>query len=70
MDEVVESSCSALHLMAKDPYNRLIMRQLNVIPTFVQVCVVSGHEWVVLTLLTVLCCSCSTLNTREYSVRQ
>lgn len=38
MNEVVECSTAALHLLAKDPYNRLIMRQLNVIPMFVQVC--------------------------------
>ena len=37
MDEVVDCSTAALHLMARDPYNRLIMRQLNVIPTFIQV---------------------------------
>lgn len=37
MDEVVECSTGALHLLARDAYNRLIMRQLNVIPMFVQV---------------------------------
>ena len=37
MNEVVECSTAALHLLARDPYNRLIMRQLNVIPMFVQV---------------------------------
>ena len=37
MNEVVECSTGALHLLARDSYNRLIMRQLNVIPMFVQV---------------------------------
>ena len=37
MGEVVECSTAALHLLARDSYNRIIMRQLNIIPTFVQV---------------------------------
>lgn len=37
MNEVVECSTTALHLLARNQLNRIIMRQLNVIPTFVQV---------------------------------
>ena len=51
MDEVVDCSTAALHLMARDPYNRLIMRQLNVIPTFVQV---GEHMHVLPTLLSTI----------------
>lgn len=37
MDEVVEVSVGALHLLARDQGNRAIMRQLNCIPLFVKV---------------------------------
>ena len=37
MDEIVEVSVGALHLLARDPNNRAVMRQLNSIPLFVQV---------------------------------
>ena len=37
MDEVVEVSVGALHLLARDPANRVVMRQLNCIPLFVKV---------------------------------
>ena len=37
MDEVVEVSVGSLHLLARDPANRVVMRQLNCIPLFVQV---------------------------------
>ncbi len=37
MDEIVEVSVGALHLLARDPGNRVLMRQLNCIPLFVQV---------------------------------
>lgn len=36
MDEIVEGTVGALHVLAKDPHNRAIIRSLNVIPTFVQ----------------------------------
>lgn len=41
MDEVVEVSVGSLHLLARDPANRVVMRQLNCIPLFVQV----SSEW-------------------------
>ena len=37
MDEVVEVSVGALHLLARSPENRQTMRQLNTIRLFVQV---------------------------------
>lgn len=40
MDEVVEISVGAMHLMAKDMSSRQKMKQLNCIPIFVQVCIV------------------------------
>lgn len=36
MDEIVEGTVGALHTLAKDPNNRAVIRQLNVIPTFVR----------------------------------
>ena len=38
MDEIVEVSVGALHLLARDPNNRSVIRQLNSISFFVQVC--------------------------------
>lgn len=37
MDEVIEITVGAMHLMAKDMSSRLKMKQLNCIPIFVQV---------------------------------
>lgn len=37
MDEVVEVSVGALHLLARSPENRQTMRKLNTIKLFVQV---------------------------------
>lgn len=36
MDEIVDMCVGSLHLMARDPNNRLVLRQLNTIPLFVQ----------------------------------
>ena len=38
MDEVVDVCVGSLHLIARDPNSRLILRQLNSIPLFIQVC--------------------------------
>ena len=37
MDEIVDMCVGSLHLMAKDPHNRAMLRQYNCIPLFVQV---------------------------------
>ena len=37
MDEIVDMCVGSLHLMARDPNNRIILRQLNAIPLIVQV---------------------------------
>lgn len=35
--EVVENAAGALHVLAKDPLNRTVIRQMNIIPILVQV---------------------------------
>ncbi|KPM11473.1 Armadillo-like protein [Sarcoptes scabiei] len=37
MEEIVEGTVGALHTLAKDPHNRALIRNLNVISTFVQI---------------------------------
>lgn len=36
MEEIVEGTVGALHILSKDDYNRQLIRQQNVIPVFVQ----------------------------------
>lgn len=36
MEEIVEITVGALHILSKDDYNRQLIRQQNVIPVFVQ----------------------------------
>ncbi|RWS16295.1 armadillo-like protein [Dinothrombium tinctorium] len=36
MEEIVEGTVGALHILAKDVHNRAIIREMNIIPTFVQ----------------------------------
>lgn len=36
MEEIVEGTVGALHILARDPHNRLVIRQGGVIPIFVQ----------------------------------
>lgn len=38
MDDILESCISALHIIAKDPSNRIVIRDLECIPLFVRVC--------------------------------
>lgn len=35
MDEIVEGTVGALHILARDSHNRVLIRQLEVIPTLV-----------------------------------
>ena len=37
MEEIVEGTVGALHILAREAHNRSIIRGLNCIPTFVQV---------------------------------
>lgn len=37
MEEIVEGTVGALHILARESLNRSIIRELNCIPTFVQV---------------------------------
>ena len=37
MEEIVEGTVGALHILARESINRTIIRDLNCIPTFVQV---------------------------------
>lgn len=36
MEEIVEGTVGALHILARDPHNRILIRQQNVIPIFVR----------------------------------
>lgn len=38
MEDIVEGTVGALHILAREPHNRAVIRSLNVIPLFVQVC--------------------------------
>lgn len=35
MEEIVEGTVGALHILARDPHNKVLIRQQDVIPTFV-----------------------------------
>ena len=45
MEEIVEGTVGALHILAREAHNRSIIRELNCIPTFVQVCKGSPPFW-------------------------
>jgi len=51
MEEIVEGCTGALHILARDIHNRIVIRGLNTIPLFVQV---SRRESVVLSLFCLL----------------
>lgn len=36
MEEIIEGTVGALHVLARDPMNRVLIRQQDVIPIFVQ----------------------------------
>ena len=36
MEEIVEGTVGALHILARDPHNKALIRDENVIPIFVQ----------------------------------
>ena len=40
MEEIVEGTVGALHILAREGHNRAIIRGLSVIPIFVQVCLI------------------------------
>lgn len=44
MEEIVEGTVGALHILARESHNRAIIRGLLVIPIFVQVCVNMTHN--------------------------
>lgn len=48
MEEIVEGTVGALHILAREAHNRAVIRGLNCIPLFVQVCwrvcLFHGHE--------------------------
>lgn len=41
MEEIVEGCTGALHILARDIHNRIVIRGLNTIPLFVQVSCIS-----------------------------
>lgn len=53
MEEIVEGTVGALHILAREAHNRAIIRGLNVIPVFVQVLdfVIYHHNLVVTNLV-------------------
>lgn len=53
MEEIVEGTVGALHILAREAHNRAIIRGLNVIPVFVQVLdfVIYHHNLVVISLV-------------------
>lgn len=44
MEEIVEGTVGALHILARESHNRAIIRGLNVIPIFVQVSLGTDEE--------------------------
>ena len=42
MEELVEGTVGALHILARDIHNRVVIRSLNCIPLFVQVSLVDA----------------------------
>ena len=48
MEEIVEGTVGALHILARDPHNRDIIRKSNVIPIFVQLLYdeIENVQWV------------------------
>ena len=42
MEEIVEGTVGALHILAREGHNRAVIRGLNCIPLFVQVCLVKN----------------------------
>lgn len=36
MEEIVEGTVGALHILAREPHNKVLIRQQDVIPIFVQ----------------------------------
>ena len=40
MEEIVEGTVGALHILAREAHNRAVIRSLNCIPLFVQVSII------------------------------
>lgn len=49
MEEIVEGCTGALHILARDVHNRIVIRGLNTIPLFVQVRPLSNLNVLLLT---------------------
>ena len=45
MEEIVEGTVGALHILAREAHNRAVVRGLNCIPLFVQVTARSLSRW-------------------------
>lgn len=56
MEEIVEGSVGALHILARESHNRAIIRSQNVIPIFVQVRITIFITKVLVFSLTFLSC--------------
>lgn len=51
MEEIVEGCTGALHILARDVHNRIVIRGLNTIPLFVQVNILFICEAVIVSTL-------------------
>lgn len=65
MEEIVEGTVGALHILARESHNRVIIRSQNVIPIFVQVVCFTLLFTI---LLFLLCCPLMCLNSLFFSV--
>lgn len=65
MEEIVEGTVGALHILARESHNRVIIRSQNVIPIFVQVV---RFTLLFTILLFLLCCPLMCLNSLFFPV--
>lgn len=67
MEEIVEGCTGALHILARDVHNRIVIRGLNTIPLFVQVNCTLIHEYYYnITLRFLQCLSCTVLSENSF----
>lgn len=48
MEEIVEGSTGALHILARDPMNKATIASMDTIPLFVQVNLTPSHQYTML----------------------
>lgn len=55
MEEIVEGTVGALHILSKDEHNRILIRQQNVIPVFVQLLFYNDIENIQVSFIQLFC---------------